>query len=218
MKTKAVIYVEGVADVKFVSDYLFHLQLIPKKEDDTKSKRIEIETSHNELLVLQSIEGITNLLNFAQDMKRNNNEGIQNLVFLDADKNYSLRQGQIIADLNSKDIIFNLFLAPNNKDNGALEDLLEKIINNQNKSIFVCWDHYEAELSQQQIAWKSPNQPTTPAKKTKIYGYLEALHGESKSEKEKIKESKRDYNDSNLWDLDAKYLEPLKNWLMTNLS
>ena len=51
---------------------------------------------------------------------------------------------------------------------------------------------------------------TTPAKKTKIYGYLEALLGESKKEKNKIKEKERDYENPLYWDLDAEYLVRLK--------
>jgi len=58
---------------------------------------------------------------------------------------------------------------------------------------------------------------TTPAKKTKIYGYLEALLGESKNEKKKIKEKERDYENTLHWDLDAEYLERLKEFLTKSL-
>mgnify|MGYP003296751608 FL=1 len=44
---------------------------------------------------------------------------------------------------------------------------------------------------------------TIPAKKTKIYGYLEALLGGSKKEKKMIKEKKRDYKNALHWDLDT---------------
>ena len=56
---------------------------------------------------------------------------------------------------------------------------------------------------------------TTPAKKTKIYGYFEALL--LKHEKEKIKDKKLDYKNSLLWDLDAEYLERLKEFIDENL-
>ena len=58
---------------------------------------------------------------------------------------------------------------------------------------------------------------TTPAKKTKIYGYLEALLGESKKEKNKIKEKERDYENPLHWDLDAEYLERLEGFIDVNL-
>lgn len=46
----------------------------------------------------------------------------------------------------------------------------------------------------------------------KIYGYLEALLGETKSQKELIKEANRNYENPQHWNLDAKYLEPLKRF------
>ena len=55
------------------------------------------------------------------------------------------------------------------------------------------------------------------AKKTKIYGYLEALLGESKSQKELIKEANRNYENPQHWNLDAEYLEPLRNFLVANI-
>ena len=53
---------------------------------------------------------------------------------------------------------------------------------------------------------------TTPAKKTKIYGYLEALLGESKSQKELIKEANRNYENPQHWNLDSNYLLLLKDF------
>ena len=58
---------------------------------------------------------------------------------------------------------------------------------------------------------------TVPAKKTKIYGYLEALLGASNKEKEKIKDKKRDYKNTKHWNLDSVYLNPLKEFLSKHL-
>ena len=104
-------------------------------------------------------------------------------------------------------------LFPNDKDTGALEDMLEQIINPVNQPIFKCWENYEKDLVKQEIPGRTPPPLTTPAKKTKIYGYLEALLSDSKSQKEKIKETNRNYKNTLHWDLDAKYLEPLKELL-----
>ena len=56
------------------------------------------------------------------------------------------------------------------------------------------------------------------SKNTKIYGYLEALLGETKSQKELIKEANRNYENPQHWNLDAEYLEPLKAFFAKNLS
>jgi hypothetical protein len=56
---------------------------------------------------------------------------------------------------------------------------------------------------------------TTPARKTKIYAYLEALLDDSDAQKEKIKERKRDYRETRHWDIAATnpVLKPLKDFL-----
>ena len=110
---------------------------------------------------------------------------------------------------------FELFLLPNNQDAGALEDLLENIINPNNRPILDCWENYEKELIKLDIPGRTPPSLTTPAKKTKIYGYLEALL--FKSQKEQIKEKKRDYENAQHWNLNTKYLEPLKEFLQFNM-
>ena len=85
------------------------------------------------------------------------------------------------------------------------------------KPIFECWESYEKELVKLDIPGRTPPPLTTPAKKTKIYGYLEAYHGETKREKELIKEANRNYVDPKLWNLDAEYLGALKGFLERNL-
>lgn len=55
------------------------------------------------------------------------------------------------------------------------------------------------------------------SKNTKIYGYLEALLGETKSQKELIKEANRNYENPQHWNLDSEYLEPLKKFLFLSL-
>lgn len=58
---------------------------------------------------------------------------------------------------------------------------------------------------------------TIPAKKTKIYAYLETLLGKSKTQKKLIKDANRNYENTQHWNLDAEYLESLKDFLMKYL-
>ena len=106
---------------------------------------------------------------------------------------------------------------PNNQDAGALEDLLENIINPDNQPVMDCWQTYEGELEKVRIPTKTPPTLTIPAKKTKIYAYLETLLGKTRTQKEQIKEKKRDYENALHWNLDAEYLEPLKVFLKYNI-
>ena len=64
---------------------------------------------------------------------------------------------------------------------------------------------------------KTPPTLTIPAKKTKIYAYLETLLGKSKTQKKQIKDANRNYENTQHWNLDAEYLEPLKEFLNNNL-
>ena len=98
-----------------------------------------------------------------------------------------------------------------------LEDLLENIINPNNQPVMECWQTYEGELEKVRIPTKTPPTLTIPAKKTKIYAYLETLLGETRTQKELIKDPNRNYENVQHWNLDAEYLEPLKEFLKCNI-
>lgn len=46
---------------------------------------------------------------------------------------------------------------------------------------------------------------TIPAKKTKIYVYLETLSGKSKTQKKLIKDANHNYENTQPWNIEAKY-------------
>ena len=203
MKKDYNIFVEGVADARFISQYLFHVFKIPVPEE-----RIVI------------LKGWDNLKTEASALRMRSmtaNGGV-NLVVVDADTDFLARKNEIERWKAENEVEFELFLFPNNHNAGALEDLLENIINPNNRPIMDCWENYEKELVKLEIPGRTPPPLTTPAKKTKIYGYLEALLGASKREKELIKEKERDYENTQHWNLDAEYLEPLKEFLLKYLS
>lgn len=202
MKDLYSIYVEGIADVKFLKHYIHHLfgVVIPDER-------------------ILKLDGWTNLKGstWRQRMEANTANGGTNIVIIDADNDFETRRSDILAWKEEYELDFELFLFPNNKDTGALEDLLENIINPNNRPILDCWENYEEQLVQLDIPGRTPPPLTTPAKKTKIYGYLEALLGSTKSEKLLIKEPNRNYENTLHWNLDAEYLEPLKVFLESNL-
>ncbi len=202
MKKEFNIFVEGVADARFIKQYIGHLY-----GDVVDDERLVI------------LNGWDNLKTEATAIRMHSmsaNGGV-NLVIVDTDKDFQIRKDEIAKWQQANKVQFELFLLPNNYDAGTLEDLLENIINPNNRPIFDCWEHYEQELVKLDIPGRTPPPLTTPAKKTKIYGYLEALLGETKSQKELIKEANRNYENPQHWNLDAGYLEPLKNFLNDNL-
>ena len=203
------IIVEGEADKKFFENYYHHLFhekapfgsiMYPGKDSDTGG-----------FTKLKSEEALG-------AMRQNTDLGGKNLVIFDADDDCESRRKELLAIQEEYGVEFDLFLLPNNKDAGALEDLLENIINPNNQPVMDCWATYEGELGKVRIPTKTPPTLTIPAKKTKIYAYLETLLGKTRSQKKLIKDANRNYENTEHWNLDAEYLESLKEFLTNNIS
>jgi hypothetical protein len=185
------IIVEGKADKKFIEDYTFYV---------TKKRLTNFQT-----LGGYSAEAIRKAApSFKPDAT--------NLLIIDADYErnggtFAKRKAKILALQTELNISFSLFLFPNNEEDGDLEELLFRIIEPKNADIFECWNTYESCLESKKKGY------VVPAAKTKIYAYLEALVGKSKSDKELIKEEKRDYLNPNNWNLNSPVLNPLREFI-----
>lgn len=206
MKDLYRIFVEGDADKRFIAQLL--------------------ESIFNENIPSGNIiptHGYTNLIavdkerTFINEMQRTTADGGINLVVFDADSNCETRRRELSDWERRSEVNFELFLFPDNSNSGELEDLLRQIINPVNQPVMECWDKYEDSLKAINLPWKDGIPLTIPAKKTRIYAYLEALLGSSRSEKEKIKEAKRDYLNKNHWDLNAQALHNLIDFLVYSL-
>ena len=198
------IIVEGDADKKFFEDYYHHVfgEKAPKGSITHPGK--DGDTGGYQKLKSEDAIGV---------MRQNTDMGGINLVIFDADEDTEARRSELLVIKEEFGVEFELFLLPNDKDAGALEDLLENIINPNNQPVMVCWQTYEEKLREVRIPSKTPPTLTIPAKKTKIYAYLETLLGKSRSQKKLIKDANRNYKNTQHWNLDAEYLEPLKEFL-----
>lgn len=203
------IFCEGKSDQRFLRDFLkAHYQIDISDKDLKNNKFIENLGSWNKLKIQK--EKITE--SFSE---------YTSLIFLDADdEKVTDKAGfnQTITFVNDlmlewKWDKYDVFVLPNHQDNGTVEDLLENIINIKNKKIFDCWNEFEDCLSKD-------NSLTIPAKKSKIYSYLECLHGVTNQEKDKCKDANRDFLNENLWDiknLENPYISKLKEFLDKHL-
>jgi hypothetical protein len=198
------IFVEGDADVKFLKDYISHIA-----SDLEISKETIINTGGWTNIDSQKEKGE----NIQNQMKQNIDNGGINLVIFDADKDFENRKKEIENWKSKYGLAFELFLFPNNQNAGALENLLEKIVIDNNQPIFDCWNGFE-DCLQDHASKIIGKKLTIPAKKTKIYAYLEALLGETKKEKEMIKDPKRDYKNKDHWNLNSEFLILLKEFLL----
>lgn len=202
------IIVEGDADKKFFEDYYHHIFGEKAPQGSITHPGKDGDTGGYKKLRSEDAIGA---------MRQNTDLGGINLVIFDADEDIEARRAELLAIKEEFGVDFELFLLPNDKDAGALEDLLENIINPNNQPVMYCWQTYEGELEKVRIPTKTPPTLTIPAKKTKIYAYLETLSGKSKTQKKLIKDANRDYENTQHWNLDAEYLEPLKEFLMKYL-
>ena len=192
------IFVEGIADVVFLRQYVKHLY--------------GVELDADSIINVDGWEKIRNEEIITQ-LRHNSDDAGINLVIFDADKDCEARRTELEKVAQDNGVAFDLFLFPNNADSGELETLLMRIINPLNQPVAECWDRYEDDLKKQTVPWKTPTTPTTPSIKTRVYAYLEALVGESKSQKKLIKEAERKYDNQNHWNLDSSELESLKTFL-----
>ena len=181
------IIVEGDADKKFIQDYYHHLFGEEAPENSIIHSGKNSDTGG--LGKLKSEETL-------QALRQNTDQGGVNLVIFDADENPAERRAELLAIKEAYGVEFELFLLPNDKN---------------------CWQTYEGELAKVRIPTKTPPTLTIPAKKTKIYAYLETLLGKTRSQKELIKDRNRNYENTQHWNLEAKYLEPLREYLMKQL-
>ncbi len=203
------IIVEGDADKKFFKDYYHHIfrEKAPKNSITHPGK--DSDTGGYQKLRSENSIGA---------MRQNTDMGGVNLVIFDADEDTESRRAELLAIKDEFGVEFELFLLPNDKDAGALEDLLENIINPNNQPVMDCWQTYEEKLGEVRIPTKTPPTLTIPAKKTKIYAYLETLLGTSKTQKKLIKDANRNFENAQHWNLNAEYLKPLKEFLCENLT
>lgn len=205
MKNPLTIFVEGDADKQFILQFLESISL-PVKESCI------VKTLGWNNLISPKIEEA-----YLNQMRRTSADGGINLVIFDADDNFEGRKNELFGWKERQNVNFELFLFPNNRVVGELEDLLEQIINPENQPVMDCWADYETALKKVSLPWRGGTPLTIPAKKTKIYAYLEVLLGISKSEKNKIKEPNRDYKNEKHWNLKAHALNELGDFLRKSL-
>jgi len=188
MRFSGTIFVEGDADLKFISDFV----------------QYKFRYSLKGGLEIQDTKGKDNLHNFKQRFKESTELGLTNLIIFDADSSCQTNF-QILEEKGRElDIQFDTFLFPNNSASGDLESLLELVINSVNAEIFGCYERFKDCIN------RLPGiNSTILDRKTKIHNYICVL-SDSKSAKEK----NRDYQNSNHWDLDSEHLTPLYEFLL----
>ncbi|MDA0024339.1 DUF3226 domain-containing protein [Brachyspira hyodysenteriae] len=150
MNQKYLILVEGKADKKFLEDYIKH-----NYNNFNENIKIEINNgnSFNEKKIIH--------------IKKYIDDNHKLIVIFDADNDIqnsidNIKNNLTNYNLHDEDI----FLFPNNKDNGNLENILINIA--VRKEIMNCFDNYTKCI-------EALNDTNIPVNKSKVYAYLESI-------------------------------------------
>lgn len=164
---------------------------------------------------INCVNGKDNLHNTTL-LKQNTVLGEQNLIIFDADTfetngGFGKRFSEIDATLEGMNVEAEVFLFPNNHDDGIFENLLLDIAQKEiHKQFFDCYADYEACLGNNYI---------TPNLKGKVFTYISAQKSLSNSQRKKLSNTGEwFFNNEDFWDLNAEALIPLKDFLRKNIS
>lgn len=215
---KARIYVEGSNDLDFFIDYIevvFEQEVTIQKSGKTRvctfgDNQVELLT-----LGLGRDKGGWSRLNTApvyEDFQANMEEGIRTLVIVDADSaendgGFAVRNEQLSKIKKTKGLDFDYFLIPNSEeqDDGDLETVLRKILVEKYQPILGCLDSYHECLNKAQSTLGEDLQILNEKNKIAVFRKV-------------VKDSKRiNFKENSIWNLNHPYLNPLKQFLSTQL-
>ena len=195
------IYVE--TKNKFTPEYVFLSTLIT---------RIGIAPESYEIVPLG---GKDNLRNAGNSFKQNTILGGKNIIIFDADTpathgGYTKSLQNIKTTITEMNIcVEDIFLYPNNQDDGIFENILENIMRKDlHKRWLDCYTDYEKCLGNE---YQSPNL------KGKLHTYLTSQKDISKTKKNKIGQGQWLFDNPSYWDLENQYLTPIKDFLKQHL-
>lgn len=157
-------------------------------------------------------DGWTNLKQYANEMRRNSDDGGINLVVFDADFSptggFEKRKTELLALQKEQDIQFELFLFPNNHDDGTFEHLLEQLVPEDKKGLLSCFERYEQCIESHNVGgdYEMPDQ------KAKMYAYVSAFKM-SNNKKKDIKNGNWFYSNTKIWNFSSEGIIPLKDFL-----
>lgn len=185
------IFAEGIADIKFLKDYI--------------SEIYNIDINEKSFIRTDGYTALFKPDNIIQ-MQRNENEGGKNLVIFDTDDDFESRIEYLDKNKKVHQIDFDLFLLPNHANSGNLEILLLQIVNLDNHDFyFHCFDDFVACLKKG-ISPEKIKEFEVPDLKAKVFTYLSFF-------KQDAKEEKRNYKNTIFWNLHHEAILPLKSFL-----
>lgn len=158
------------------------------------------------------IEGKDNLANSVLPFKENTINGGKNLLIFDADTienggGFISRKTELLRKKVELDIEFELFLWPNNQDDGDFESLLMQMINKKHRCLLNCFEKFENCIRSNDPENRKYD---TPGRKAAVYTYISMMK-KTQSQEAELKKGIWMFDQKDYWDLDAEYAKPMKD-------
>lgn len=163
---------------------------------------------------VEFVNGYKNLVNVIPTIKARCAEGGKVVIIFDADSlgnngGYETRKKEIEEVLEENNAQAELFLFPNNEEDGDFETLLEHLIQKEKHTQMLdCYADYETCLG---------NDYVHPNLKGKIFTYISAMKMSS-SKRRKLGNGEWMFDNAEYWSLESDYLKPLKAFLQQHCS
>lgn len=168
--------------------------------------------------------GVDKLFNEAilNNIRQTQDEGGKALILVDADFpskgwGFSARQHDVLSKMSSHEVVFPLFIYPNNKDDGDVETLMESLARKDlHQEWWDCFEDYETCVKGAKD--KTGNYKyNLPNRKAKLHTYISSQML-CKKKREMLGKGDWLFADSDYWDLSRCELKPLLDFFATNLS
>ena len=182
---------------KTTSEYVFIEALL---------KTLDVDES---LFRIECVNGKDNLQNAINTFIANTENGGKNLIIFDADSpqnggGFTKRKNELEETLKKLGVEADVFLFPNNRDDGDFETLIARLVqNDKHKRFFDCYEDYEKCLGTDYL---SPNL------KGKLFTYISAMPM-SKTKRDRLGQGQWLFENNEYWNLESEALEPLKGYL-----
>lgn len=163
---------------------------------------------------VEFVNGYKNLVNVIPTIKARCAEGGKVVIIFDADSlgnngGYETRKKEIEEVLGENNAQAELFLFPNNEEDGDFETLLEHLIQKEKHTQMLdCYADYETCLG---------NDYVHPNLKGKNFTYISAMKMSS-SKRRKLGNGEWMFDNAEYWSLESDYLKPLKEFLQQHCS
>ena len=159
--------------------------------------------------------GWTNIRNLSTALQLNTIQGFKNLIIFDADRpatggGFDRRKKDILSILKEKKAEADLFLFPNNRDDGMFEDLLKNIMVHENhERFFDCYHDYTSCLGDGYVH---------PNLKGEVFTYISSMKSLPNKVRRNLGSGDWQFSNKEYWNLDAEYLLPLKEFILNSIT